>query len=64
MNIKYDNSMYTTIPPTPFIAPMDVIDEHNFQLSYEEQEIRSFDNIERTELNELIKNEPNQEHYF
>ena len=63
MRIKYDNSMYTTIPPeiidlrTPADVLEDEIIEHNSQESYENQQIRTFDLLEREYFKELIKHE-------
>lgn len=66
MSIKYDNSMYTTIPPRPFIDydgnPEDdyyaeLIDEHNFEENYEQQQIKTAYDFEEAEFKELIKHE-------
>ena len=67
MNIKYDNSMYTTIPPEEFIAEniceddlKTAIDNHNAEMYYENQNHIDFDAYESTIFNELIKHEQSQ----
>ena len=73
MNCRFDNSMYTTIPPTDFdlqteenkiIAilnyPEEQIREHNFEESYEKEQIKTANEIEHLQFMELIKHEPKQ----
>lgn len=60
------HSIYNQNPPEPVILepqnnPMDYVEEmiaeHNFEESYENQHIKNFDDMERLYFKELIKNE-------
>ena len=57
MNIKYDNSMYTTIPPQPVIdltAPEKVLEEKIADKEMEDQIYYNFLDLEEARNRELI----------
>lgn len=67
MNIKYDNSMYSTNPPSTVIdlrTPEEVLeceiaeqlDEENYYIDH----IKFMEDVEKREFMELINYEPNQ----
>lgn len=59
MNIKYDNSMYTTIPPKTVIdltAPEKVLEEKIADKEMEDQIYYNFLDLEEARNRELISN--------
>ena len=66
MNCRYDNSMYTTIPPEIIIEPEnteeeffeEMVREHNFEESYEKQHLEFMLNFDDAVMQELIRHEP------
>ena len=66
MSCKYNNSMYNTNPPSTVIISInpqqeyleEMIAEHNFEESYELNEISILTEIEMDYIKELIKHEP------
>lgn len=60
MNIKYDNSMFTTVPPTTLTSEyteVDELEEAIDEYNYERNSLLFFDYLEQAEISELIKNE-------